>query len=134
MKVKEFLVQKNAIVEKVTGKILIPEDQIENVPFKKLNLCDTEGVDGELSIQLNAQICPYCEAYRETFPSYGTVNRLNCEPCIMNKKGNKCIGSEETKNTSTWEDCTDLWDELATEEDMIALMELVEKYNKENIN
>ena len=122
----EFLTKKNEIVERVTGKVLDPDDQMEEVPFKELDtLIGAYLADNTMS--LHAGICPYCETHREPVDTYKHT-RINCDNCIMDKAGNGCMSAKEI---STWEDCHELWDELATRKDATDLISLVEQYNKE---
>ena len=123
----EFLTKKNEIVERVTGKVLVPDDQMEEVPFQELDTLVGAYLVDNTTMSLHAAICPYCEAHRELVETCKHA-RINCDNCIMDKKGNGCMSAEES---STWEDCHELWDELATKKDEADLISLIEQYNKE---
>lgn len=81
MKVTNFIKEKNAIVCKLTGITLVPEDQIKKVPK-----C-------ELSFKNDASACPYYHAY--WFRNPGD----NCEGCPMYEAENGCNTDSSDEHT-----------------------------------
>ena len=122
----EFLTKKNEIVERVTGKVLVPDDQMEEVPFVELDTLIGAYLSAD-TMSLHSKICPYCEAHRDKTAIHKYA-RINCEECIMDKAENGCMTAKES---STWEDCNELWDEHVTKKDAADLISLIEQYNKE---
>ena len=102
-----FLRRKNDIVERVTGHILVPEDQICNVPFVPL-------WDDSIPDNLCGCYCPYCLIFGEFY----------CVDCPMARAGNEC-GAEG----STWTICNEIWVGRATKDDMLELQALCKEYN-----
>jgi len=126
----EFLKRKNKIVFDVTGVQLVPDNQLIDLPYIKLSSDFCEEEDG-LDLSLHAKICPYCETYREK-PDGTKYTRIDCTKCIMEHKGNGCfMGETDSGLDSTWNQCYNLWDDDATKEDVLKLIDLVNTYNKE---
>ena len=105
----EYLIKKNELVERVTGKILIPSDQLEDVPYSE---------EFKPSEDLNGSNCPYCVALAPCD---------TCEPCIMYKRGNECINP-----SSSYTIANNVWLELATDEDREELYQLGLDYERSN--
>jgi len=72
MKVSEYIRRKNDIIEKTTGLVLVPDDQIIDLEPMPLDVYE----DGEA--------CPYCIAFED------------CKGCPMKLAGNCCNGIEES--------------------------------------
>lgn len=133
----EFFKKKNEIIEKVTGKALVPESQIEEVVHKEELIPHTDTATGFLT--LRAAVCPYCITYyynwndgRGYVRSEDGTDPLpeaesNCPECPMQKAGNGCLEHE-----SSWYHTSVLWNENCTKEDSDSLLELIKRYNKEN--
>ena len=64
----DYMKKKNKILFDITGKWLIPKDQLMNVEARKLGYKDSD-------------ICPYCLLYLED----------GCKECPMCKAGNRCV-------------------------------------------
>jgi hypothetical protein len=105
---KEFLEKKNELVKRVTGLVLVPEDQLEEHPFVKLDTRETGAT-------LMSGICTYCRTYD------------NCNECLMAIADNRCGNISR----STWWEANYAWETKATDADRTELMELVNKYNEE---
>ena len=119
MSVVEFLRRKNEIVKEVTGTIIVPENQIKEIPEDKrepLGYCNVEDISEYKA--LASKLCPYCLAYLDS----------NCEGCPMLEAGNYC---NEEGGRSTWWVADDLWVEKATEKDWEKLRDLVVEYDKQ---
>jgi hypothetical protein len=65
MTTKEYIIAKNKLIKKHTGLTLVPEDQIIDLPFKKLYIYTDESA------------CPYCIHFE-------------CHDCPMHKANNSC--------------------------------------------
>ena len=113
MTTKDFLIKKNKIVFDVTGVVLVPPNQIEEVEFRELRSYFAE--------DLSAYICPYCHIYYEGV--------LRCSGCPMAEKGNLC----EIEG-STWQRASTLWLEKSKGRDRKKLSKLIKKYNKEGLS
>ncbi len=114
MTTKDFLIKKNKIVFEVTGVVLVPLDQIEEVEFRELESFFTTTLCGD--------ICPYCLIY------YSQMGALRCSGCPMAKKGNLC-----RTGGSTWKRASTLWSEKSKLKDHAKLNKLIRKYNKEGL-
>ena len=114
-----YLTRKNALVFKVTGLTLIPENQIKDITPVKLDVWESQ----ELSNfdMLASDTCTYCAAY-----NYGKDS--SCENCPMSIAGNECAA---TDSSDTWSKANDAWTDKATEEDHQALKDLALEYNKQ---
>ena len=73
MKTIDYIKHKNRIIHRATGLILVPEDQIIDIPTEKV---------GELSMTGDAWACPYCRIF--------WIAGENCTSCPMSLAGNKC--------------------------------------------
>lgn len=113
----EFIHKKNALVKRVTGVILVPEDQIVETPRVHLPINKDTGFGG-----LGAAECPYCQIYREI------PNDIFCTKCPIELAGNRCVSIEE----SSYHIADRLWIEKSTKADHKELRALCEEYNKEN--
>ena len=116
MSVVEFLKRKNEIVKAVTGVILVPEDQIMDIPEDERTPLDLNDDLSEYDF-LGTEYCPYCALYFDN----------DCEGCPMYEAGNRCI--EGIYNT--WTKANDIWMEKSTEKDWKKLRDLVAEYNKQ---
>ena len=113
MKVTKFIKRKNKIIYNLTGIILVPEDQIVEVPKHKLNIAGGEGS------------CPYCLVY---------IDDIDCEDCPMAKANNECTRTEN----NTWDQLIE-WVEDNTEfsspsdwyQSIPEMVKLYKKYNKQ---
>ena len=111
----EFFTRKNKIVKRVTGGVLIPDEQIVETGIKQVEL----GAEFDLDlIVLGDGICPYC--------IYFHTDNEGCGDCPMSVAGNKC-----DNKGSSWRKAKSKWAEKATKEDIQELRELCEQYNKE---
>ena len=115
MKTKKFLRKKNKIIHKVTNTTLVPEDQIQNVPFKYLELFGSFGT-------LHSDLCPYCLIFNNI------CKDKDRNECPMSKAINNC--GNDLNNT--WEEANEIWQLEAQKEDLEALQKLVDKYNASN--
>jgi len=104
MTTTELINKKNQIVFNVTGKMLVPVDQIVEV----------EAIRLEPMLHLSGSSCIYCEVFRS-----------GCSNCPMAMAGNECIKDEN----NTFEVCAKLWKEKATKEDKEKLYDLIVEYN-----
>ena len=105
----EYLKAKNDLVERVTGYILIPEDQLEE---HKPDMTKFEP-----RLVLSELNCTYCTLYYDEY----------CNRCPMKEASNGCIdylGTSYSKTRYTWE-------EKATEEDQEEMYRLGEQFQKE---
>jgi len=126
----EFLTRKNEIVFAVTGVQLVPDNQLIDLPYIKLS-SDYYEEEDDLELSLHAKICPYCETYRDK-PNANMYAKINCTKCIMQIKGNGCfMGETDSGLDSTWVQCHETWDDKATKDDILKLIDLVNTYNKE---
>ena len=110
----EFIKRKNAIVFSVTGEVLVPESQIENVGnTKKMNgpLASLREIPD--TTMLHAGICPYCKVFND------------CDGCPMYEAENWCNGS----TPNTWKIANKKWMELSTKSDQTKLLNLINEYN-----
>jgi hypothetical protein len=71
MTITEFIRRKNEIIERATGIILVPEDQIVEVQMPI-----------QLSMAGDAAACPYCHLY--------LLKKRECIGCPMSKASNQC--------------------------------------------
>jgi len=113
MTTKEFIIEKNRIVKRVTRVTLVPEDQIVDE--------DKVYLDAFYYGSLDAKMCPYCENRRRGFGG-----SIDCETCPMYRAGNYCDDVE-----STWKEANARWRKLAKEKDRDELKFLVAVYNNE---
>lgn len=115
MTVIEYIRAKNELLHKHTGVTLVPEDQIQDCPVKRL------------SIATDATACPYCMAYDEHLND-------NCAKCPMQLAGNGCSECHNENSTNSTYNilakdtaitaCDEPWyDELA---------DLINEFNKSN--
>ena len=102
---------KNELVLRVTGEILVPEEQLVDVEFD-IDFCPDMELDG--------QNCPYCNIYAK-------VDSPNCGDCPMKVGGNEC-----GRFDSTYEICYHLWAFKSTEADRQELYDLGVKYLESN--
>jgi len=72
----QFMKRKNEIIERHTGRILIPEDQLKETGEKQQYL----------SIISDDRSCPYCTYFLDA----------GCFNCPMGKAGNRCGMSDST--------------------------------------
>ena len=118
MSVAEFLRRKNEIIKAVTGVILVPEDQIVDIPEdKRVLLAQKKKYDLFEHYYLNADYCPYCALYFSD----------ECKDCPMCKAGNCCNKNDH----STWYVANNLWMEKSSGVDWMKLKELIDEYNKQ---
>jgi hypothetical protein len=113
----EFFKKKNKIVKRVTGVVLIPDDQIVETGMEQVEL-----EIGKFDLNaLGGGICPYCIYFYKDW--------CKCCECPMALAGNKC----NNDNNSSWRKAKSRWVKKATttEEDIQELRELCEQYNKE---
>ncbi len=103
----EYLKKKNEIVFGVTDEILIPEDQLMEVPYHK---------NFKPSRLLASCNCPYCLASN------------SCAECPMGKAGNECI----TDDDNSYGRVAVIWGETATDSDEQKLYDLGVEYQKNN--
>jgi len=103
----EYMIKKNELVKRVTGKILIPREQLEEVPYSS---------EFEPSIEIRSYNCPYCNLFYN--------NR--CCKCPM-YKDNYCLTDD-----STYDIVSKLWEELSTKDDRNELFKLGLKYKRSN--
>ena len=109
-----FLKKKNKIVKRVTGDVLIPDDQIVETGMEQVEL-----VFGESYLKiLGSDICPYCIYYYK--------DEEGCSNCPISLAGNKC-----DNKGSSWRKAKSKWAEKATTADIQELRELCEQYNEE---
>ncbi len=113
MTTREFLIAKNKLVMEVTGKVLIPDDQIEDEPKVKLD-SSSKYLDS-----LAHTICPYCVSRIRIGYSY-------CSSCPMSIAGNEC----GTANGDTWDSADDGWIEKATNRNKREMQRLILEYNR----
>ena len=73
MKIIDYIKHKNRIIYRATGLILVPEDQIIDIPTEKV---------GELSMMSDFYACPYCMVFY--------VDDEDCSSCPMSLADNKC--------------------------------------------
>jgi len=111
MTTKQYIHKKNDIVLRVTGVILVPADQIVDIPPVLLSTEPISWLDGS--------ICPYCRAFQK---------EEDCPDCPMYLANNRCSSSSNTP--STWGKADIRWDKLATDTDKAELLALVIDYNK----
>ena len=111
MNTKKFIKKKNKIIKKVTGRTMVPKDQIVNIPKQKLS------EDYYSSKGLTDLICPYCRLYFSN----------ECVDCPMHEAKNDCI----TNQYSTYRMIQPLWREKAKNKDILKLQKLTIKYNKD---
>ena len=74
MSVVQYINEKNKILEKYTGEVLVPKAQVMECEAKPLSLYD------------DMSACPYCAAY------YGNM----CKSCPMEIASNGCLASKES--------------------------------------
>ena len=118
MSVVEFMKRKNEIVKAVTGVILVPEDQIVDIPEdKRVLLAQKKKYDLFEYHFLNADYCPYCALY---------INN-ECKGCPMYEAGNRC----DQGKYNTWTKANKIWTEISTKKDWKKLRDLVAEYNKQ---
>ena len=110
----EFFKKKNKIVKRVTGEVLIPDDQIMETGMKQVELGAEFNFD---LIVLGDGICPYCIYF---------YTKEGCDNCPMSVAGNQCEDSG-----SSWRKAKSKWAEKATTDDIQELRELCKQYNKE---
>ena len=104
----EYMHQKNALVKRVTGHTLIPEDQIVDVKVVEL-------MPSEVLSDIN---CPYCRVYRGI---------IDCTGCPMDEAHNNC-----SDMNSTYQLCDAAWNAHASQSDKNELLALAIKYNESN--
>jgi hypothetical protein len=114
MTTEQYIRAKNDLILRVTGHILVPENQIVNEPKVYLFENATSG-------SISDVICPYCinRGASEDVP--------DCSTCPMHLAKNDC----NCEINSTWYICNLLWNEKATKKDKEELRKLVQKYNKD---
>jgi len=116
MSVVEFMKRKNEIVKAVTGVILVPEDQIIDIPEDKRKPLDLDDDLSEYDF-LGTGYCPYCALYFDD----------GCEGCPMFEADNDC----NQDNNGTWAKANKIWTEISTKKDWKKLRDLVTEYNKQ---
>lgn len=85
----EYMKRKNEILKKMTGKELIPEDQMVEVDAYPLGMTDTlTGIDSAS----DGSICPYCIVY--TDGECDSDDSDSCTLCPMKEAGNWCNEEE----------------------------------------
>ena len=118
MSVTEFLRRKNEIIKAVTGVILVPEDQIVDIPENKRPLPTQNKKYSSPEYRfLESDFCPYCTLYLDN----------KCNGCPMNEAGNRC----SPDNDNTWSVVNNLWIVKSIEEDWKKLRDLIVEYNKQ---
>ena len=105
----EYLRAKNKLVERVTGHILIPEDQLEEH--------EPDMTQFDPRRELSKFNCTYCTLYYDKA----------CKGCPMKEADNGCIDHLKTSYDKT----CDAWIEKATYEDKAELQRLGERFQKE---
>jgi len=105
----EYMQKKNKLVEKVTGKILVPDDQLINVPYSE-HFIPRDSLKGSN--------CPYCNIYYN--------DNIKCSKCPM-YKDNYCIDVD-----STYYKANILWRDLSTNDNKNELLDLGEQYKRSN--
>ncbi len=114
MKVIDFLRKKNELIFMATGLVLIPEDQLVDLPPRQLGTRD------------DASICPYCLVFMND-------DMGDCYSCPMNKAFNKCTGwsDVEESNKDTYAEVKYFLsgDPILR---IAGVHELVKKFNREN--
>ena len=114
MTTKEYLIAKNAIVKRVTGLTLVPEDQIVDTP--KVVLTSDKEDDGKL----HSGICPYCILYISN----------DCVECPMTKANNRCMGWPiRASYKGTWYAANEKWIDKSTQKNTNELTDLAIAYN-----
>ncbi len=117
----EFLTRKNEIIKDVTGRTLVPEDQI--VELKHLPELTVDSGCGE---ELGTHICTYCAIfYGDEF----NATDVNCTGCPMKEAGNRCNDKD-----SSWRKLKVIWEDNAKDEDVEKLRDLVIQYNDERVH
>lgn len=112
---REYIEKKNSIIEKYTGIVLVPEDQIIDLPVEQV---------GKLSIHNGDEpACPYCIVY-----GAGT-----CKDCPMHEAGNGCTDGSHSTYRKVLDTCDEYVDGLAEFDApwYDELDELIEEYNNE---
>jgi len=104
----EYLKEKNKLIRKVTGKILIPKKQLVNVAYSE---------DFEAETELLIVNCPYCNIYYNS--------EFKCNGCPMYEAGNVC-----NNKASTYYKANTLWMNTATRDDRNELYQLGLKYKR----
>jgi hypothetical protein len=109
----EYMKKKNKLVFKVTGKVLIPKDQLVDVEFSD---------EFEPEEWLNATNCPYCNLHE------------SCETCPMALAGNQCRKMDDYGNPlkNTFSTANEAWLEKSTEKTRQKLYRLGVKYLESN--
>lgn len=100
---------KNALLKEVTGKTLIPDNQMINVEMEFPLLYDC----GELT----DENCLYCKKWIDV--------ENDCSKCVMAQMGNHC-GSLDT---STWATVSREWRYTVTKEERLQYKDLILQYN-----
>jgi len=102
----EYMQKKNKLVKRVTGKVLIPNDQLKNVRYSR---------EFKPSISLKDINCPYCVFYD------------SCSDCPMSRAGNNCNSID-----STFSVVNRIWQDVSTRDDRNELFKLGLKYKRSN--
>ena len=105
----EYLKTKNELVFKVTGKVLIPDDQL--IEHELNDEAMSKFIPHKL---LNSDNCTYCLKHYPT-----------CHNCPMSTAGNWCFYAG-----STYQVATDAWNKLATSDDRQRLYNLDVKFKE----
>lgn len=111
---KQFIKKKNKLVKKVTGKILVPKNQIVNEP-KTTHLT----AYSTYSTYLDSSNCPYCAERTQPY------TYTDCSTCPMALAGNICSNNPD----STWIRAATKWADKSTEKDHKKLIKLIKRYN-----
>jgi len=106
----EYMIKKNELVKKVTGKVLIPKEQLVNIQYSDAF---------EPSKNLSIINCPYCNIYHNS--------GFKCSGCPMDEANNNCKVERNSYRVAD-----SLWYKLVTEEDRNELFELGLEYKKSN--
>ena len=108
MTTTELINKKNQIVFNVTGKMLVPVDQIVEVKVVRL----------EPHFNIRSDNCTYCELFLDN----------GCKDCPMALAENECV--KDVNNT--YDICNRLWNQKVTQEDEQKLYDLIVEYNESN--
>ena len=119
MLVTDYIKEKNKILREEFGIDfdLVPEDQIKEVPARKL------------STEFSTDMCPYCAVFGD--------NRFfenDCRGCPMKEEGNRC----GVDYGNTWDKFLNFMIEVYSENDYFnvysgnhRIVDLIEKFNSE---
>lgn len=114
MTVTDYITRKNEIIEKHTGIVLVPADQVENIEIGSTRL----------SMQADPEACPYCAKF------YVHDYNERCAGCPMHNAYNSCF-----KAGSTYTQITDKYSAIVAEVNpwFDELAQLVKEYNDDLI-